>query len=108
MEAETRVHVQTPQLGLNTATTDTSHVLLGGSALGTLLHARLQGGPGESVPPGIPEPRGVGGEGSRRRRGGGGERRGAPESWESRARGQGAGWVEVAGDGQEMEAPAPH
>ena len=108
MEAETRAHVQKPQLGLNTATTATSHVPLGGRARRTLLHARLQGGPRESVPPGIPEPRGVGGEGSRRRRGGGGERRGAPESWESRARGQGAGWTEVAEEGLEMEAPAPH
>lgn len=35
MEAETRVHVQAPQLGLNTATTAMSHMPLGGSAPGT-------------------------------------------------------------------------
>lgn len=35
-------------------------------------------------------------------------RGGAPQSRESRARGQGAGWIEVAREGQEMEAPALH
>lgn len=72
------------------------------------LHARLQGGPGESVPPGIPEPRG-GREGSRRRVRGGSKGRGggAPESWESRARGQGAGWGRGRGDGQRWRPRPP-
>ena len=100
MEAETRAHVQKPQLGLNTATTATSHVPLGGSdrgrfctpgcraGLGSRFHQEFQshGGGEEKEAAAAGEEAGRGGAPQRAGRAGQGAR--GPGGERSRRRGR--------------------